>query len=270
MEKSSASSVINTVKEEGNSVKLTKIIRQKQNMKDVAFNVKRNVPLGKIIVKYCQQMGYRENVFKFHYQQKRVGDLDTPDSLDMDDDEDVIDCWSDVYSVGGKTVGIVGLGRIGSGVAKRLHVFDCRILYNARNEKPSVPYKFYSDVREMAADSDLLVICCSLSDQTRHMINKDVLTALGKDGIIVNIARGPIIDEKELVTFLVEGRIAGAGLDVFEHEPRVPEELFSLDNVVLAHHQAGFTEDCFRDLFELVKGNFEAFFSNKPLLTPVV
>ncbi|KAL9241062.1 hypothetical protein vseg_015216 [Gypsophila vaccaria] len=170
----------------------------------------------------------------------------------------------------GKTVGIVGLGRIGSVVAKRLHAFDCRILYNSRNEKPSVRYQFYSDVCEMAAGSDVLVICCSLSDQTRHLINKEVLTALGEDGIIVNIARGPIIDEKELVRFLLEGRIAGAGLDVFEHEPSVPKELFSLDNVILAHHQAGFTEECFRDLFELVKGNFEAFFSNKPLLTPVV
>ncbi|XP_074285552.1 glyoxylate/hydroxypyruvate reductase HPR3-like [Silene latifolia] len=169
----------------------------------------------------------------------------------------------------GKTVGIVGLGRIGSGVAKRLHAFNCNILYNSRNKKPSVPYSFYSDVCEMAADSDLLVICCSLSDQTRHMINKEVLTALGKDGIIVNVARGPIIDEKELVRFLLEGRIAGAGLDVFEHEPCVPKELFSLDNVVLGHHQAPFTEDCFVDLFELVKGNFEAFFANKPLLTPV-
>ncbi|XP_074285554.1 glyoxylate/hydroxypyruvate reductase HPR3-like [Silene latifolia] len=172
--------------------------------------------------------------------------------------------------LGGKTVGIVGLGRIGSAVAKRLHGFDCRILYNSRNKKPSVPYSFYSNVCEMAADSDLLVICCSLSDQTRHMINKEVLTALGKDGIIVNVARGPIIDEKELLRFLLEGRIAGAGLDVFEHEPSVPQELFSLDNVVLAHHQAGFTEECFQDLFELVKGNFEAFFSNKPLLSPVV
>ncbi|KAH9603919.1 hypothetical protein KSS87_018003 [Heliosperma pusillum] len=172
--------------------------------------------------------------------------------------------------LGGKTIGIVGLGAIGSGVAKRLHAFNCRILYNSRNKKPSVPYSFYSNVCEMAADSDLLVICCSLSDQTRHLINKEVLTALGKDGIIVNVARGPIIDEKELVRSLLEGRIAGAGLDAFEHEPSVPQELFSLDNVVLAHHQASFTEDCFQDLFELVKGNLEAFFANKPLLTPVV
>ncbi|KAH9603918.1 hypothetical protein KSS87_018002 [Heliosperma pusillum] len=172
--------------------------------------------------------------------------------------------------LGGKTVGIVGLGRIGSAVAKRLHAFNCRILYNSRNKNPSVPYSFYSNVCDMAADSDVLVVCCSLSDETRHLINKEVLTALGKEGIIVNVARGPIIDEKELVRFLLEARIAGAGLDVFEREPSVPQELFSLDNVVLAHHQAGFTEECFQDLFELVKGNFEAFFSNKPLLSPVV
>lgn len=93
--------------------------------------------------------------------------------------------------------------------------------------------------------------------------------ALGKDGVIINIARGSIIDEKELVQFLQQGKIAGAGLDVFEHEPNVPKELLELDNVVLSPHFAVFTEESFKDSYDLVVGNLDAFFSNKPLLSPV-
>ncbi|KMS95181.1 hypothetical protein BVRB_011540 [Beta vulgaris subsp. vulgaris] len=170
----------------------------------------------------------------------------------------------------GKTVGIIGLGSIGCRIAKRLEAFGCRILYNSRKEKPSVSYTFYSDVTELATNSDVIIISCALTDQTRHMISTEVLSALGKEGVIVNIARGPIIDEKELVRFLVEGKIAGAGLDVFEKEPNIPKELIAMENVVLSPHAAFLTHESFRDIFELVKGNLEAFFSNKPLLSPVM
>ncbi|XP_022757135.1 glyoxylate/hydroxypyruvate reductase HPR3 [Durio zibethinus] len=171
--------------------------------------------------------------------------------------------------LGGKRVGIVGLGSIGSDVAKRLEAFGCPISYNSRNKKPLVPYAFYPDVRELAANCDVLVICCALTDETHHLINKEVLSALGKDGVIINIARGPIIDEKELVRCLVDGEIRGAGLDVFEHEPLVPNELFALDNVVMSPHNAVFTTESLEDLRKIVVGNFEAFFSNESLLTPV-
>lgn len=169
----------------------------------------------------------------------------------------------------GKRIGIVGLGSIGSRIAGRLEAFGCSILYNSRKKKPSVSYPFCSDIRELAASSDVLIICCALTDQTWHMINKEVLSALGKEGVIINIARGSIIDERELVRSLQEGEIAGAGLDVFENEPNVPKELFGLDNVVLSPHLAFYTRESFRDMFEQVKGNLEAFFSNKPLLSPV-
>ncbi|KAG8363363.1 hypothetical protein BUALT_Bualt19G0014600 [Buddleja alternifolia] len=99
------------------------------------------------------------------------------------------------------------------------------------------------------------------------MINREVLLVLGNEGVIVNIARGAVIDEKELVYCLQRGEIAGARLDVFENEPRVPNELFELDNMVLSPHCAVFTEESFRDLYELLCGNLEAFFSNKPLLS---
>lgn len=174
------------------------------------------------------------------------------------------------FQVGGKRVGIVGLGSIGSLVAKRLEAFGCCISYNSRKQKPSVSYPFYSNVCELAANNDVLIICCGLTEETRHMINKQVLSALGKEGVVVNIGRGPIIDEQELVKCLVQGDIKGAGLDVFEKEPAVPKELFELDNVVLSPHCAVFTWETFRDRQTLVVENLEAFFSNKPLLTPVM
>ncbi|KAL6124338.1 hypothetical protein ACLB2K_076851 [Fragaria x ananassa] len=172
--------------------------------------------------------------------------------------------------IGGKTVGIVGLGNIGLGVAKRLEAFGCRVLYNSRSERPSLSYRYYSDVCELAAESDALIICCALTEQTHHMINKEVLCALGREGVIVNVGRGAIIDEKEMVRCLVRGEIAGAGLDVFENEPDVPKELFGLDNVVLSPHQAVVTPESMVGLSEVVTENLEAFFSNKPLLSPAV
>ncbi|XP_034205284.1 glyoxylate/hydroxypyruvate reductase HPR3-like isoform X2 [Prunus dulcis] len=100
------------------------------------------------------------------------------------------------------------------------------------------------------------------------MINKEVLSALGREGVIVNVGRGAIIDEKELVRFLVHGEIGGAGLDVFENEPHVPEELFALDNVVLSPHNAAFTPESVESSSRIVMANLEAFFSNEPLVTP--
>ncbi|PRQ57733.1 putative oxidoreductase [Rosa chinensis] len=171
--------------------------------------------------------------------------------------------------IGGKRVGIVGLGSIGYEVAKRLEAFGCKISYNSRSERPSLSYPFYSNVCELAANNDALIICCALTDQTRHMINKEVLSALGKDGVIVNIGRGAIIDEKELVKCLVNGEIRGAGLDVFENEPHIPKELMAMDNVVLSPHKSVYTLESFKRGSEVMIANLEAFFSNKPLITPV-
>ncbi|KAL4311257.1 hypothetical protein GQ457_01G055650 [Hibiscus cannabinus] len=172
--------------------------------------------------------------------------------------------------LGGKRVGIVGLGSIGSAVAKRLEAFGCTVLYNSRKPKPWAPYPFYSNVHELAVDSDALVVCCGLTPETRHMINRQVMVALGKQGIIVNVARGAIIDEKEMVECLVHGEIGGAGLDVFENEPNVPKELLELDNVVLSPHRAVFTPEGFMAACDLVVANLEAFFEHKPLLSPLI
>nr|XP_043622749.1 glyoxylate/hydroxypyruvate reductase HPR3-like [Erigeron canadensis] len=174
------------------------------------------------------------------------------------------------HKLGGRRVGIVGMGSIGLDVAKRLNALGCIISYTSRNKKPHVTFPFCTDIHELAANCEVLVICCALTDQTRHMIDRSVMLALGKDGIIVNIARGATINEKDLVECLLKGEIAGAGLDVFENEPDVPEELFRLDSVVMTPHHAVMTAESMRDLYELVVGNLDAFFSNKPLMFQVV
>lgn len=171
--------------------------------------------------------------------------------------------------LGSKRIGIIGLGNIGSRIAKRLEAFGCVIHYNSRKPKDSVSYKYFPDVHSLAAASDVLIVACALNKATRHVVNKDVMEALGKDGVIINVGRGAIIDEAELVVALKEGKIAGAGLDVFEHEPKVPAELFSMDNVVLSAHAAVFTEESRSDLWTHTIGNLEAFFSGQPLLSPV-
>jgi len=155
-------------------------------------------------------------------------------------------------------------------VAKRLEPFGCIISYNSKHKKPTVSYPFYSTVLELATTSHVLVLCCELNQQTKHIINREVLLALGKGGFIVNVGRGGLIDEKELVKCLIEGEIGGAGLDVFEKEPHVPQELFQMNNVVLSPHSAVTTTESFMSICELVAGNLEAFFSNRPLITPVM
>ncbi|KAK7390074.1 hypothetical protein VNO78_25373 [Psophocarpus tetragonolobus] len=170
----------------------------------------------------------------------------------------------------GKKVGIVGLGKIGLEVAHRLEAFDCMISYNSRSKKPFVSYPFYSSVVELATNSNVLVLCCALNDQTRQMINREVMLALGKGGVIVNVARGALIDEKDLLRCWLEGEIGGAGLDVFENEPLDCEELFSLDNVVLSPHAGFSTLESYIGICQLVGRNLEAFFSNKPLISPVI
>uniref|UniRef100_A0A6N2K3Y2 glyoxylate reductase (NADP(+)) n=1 Tax=Salix viminalis TaxID=40686 RepID=A0A6N2K3Y2_SALVM len=139
------------------------------------------------------------------------------------------------------------------------------IAYNSRQKKPSVPFSYHANVVDLAEDNDALILCCPLTEQTHHIINREVLEALGKEGVIINVGRGGLIDEELLVKFLSRGDIAGAGLDVFENEPDVPREVFELDNVVLSPHRAIFTPESLEALNELVFTNLKAFFSNKPL-----
>ncbi|KAJ0962896.1 hypothetical protein J5N97_028018 [Dioscorea zingiberensis] len=170
----------------------------------------------------------------------------------------------------GKTVGIIGLGRIGKAVAKRAEAFGCPIVYYSRSEKPDTNYTYCSNVLDLAANCQVLVVACPLTPETRHIVNREVMDALGPKGVLVNIGRGPHVDEPELYKALIEGRLGGAGIDVFEQEPHVPEELFGLENVVLLPHVGSGTIETRTAMADLVLGNLEAHFTNKPLLTPVI
>ncbi|WVZ83155.1 hypothetical protein U9M48_030328 [Paspalum notatum var. saurae] len=173
--------------------------------------------------------------------------------------------------LGGKRVGVVGLGNIGSLIAKRLVALGCLVSYTSRRARgdAEVPYKYYPSVRDLAADADVLVVACALTKDTRRCVDRAVMDALGAGGVIVNISRGGNVDQAELVDALREGRIAGAGLDVFESEPNVPPELCDMDNVVMTTHAGAFTNESMVDVGDLTVANLEAFFAGKPVHTPV-
>lgn len=170
----------------------------------------------------------------------------------------------------GKTVGILGLGRIGAEIAQRCLAMKMRVVYHNRSRKLNVPYVYYSDPVDMARDSDWLIAITPGGASTEHLVNRDVLEALGPDGYLVNMARGSVVDEPVLIDYLTNRRIAGAALDVFENEPRVPEALLKLDNVILSPHQGSATQQTREAMGALVIANLEAFYADEPLLTRVV
>lgn len=172
--------------------------------------------------------------------------------------------------VSGKRLGIVGLGRIGKDVARRASGFDMQVRYHNRRPDADSSYGFEPDLLALARWADFLVLTCPGGAATHHLISASVLEALGPEGILVNVARGSVVDEQALVAALKEGRLGGAGLDVFEAEPRVPEALLSLDNVVLAPHIGSGTIDTRLQMEELVFANLRAFLDTGEVLTPVV
>lgn len=169
----------------------------------------------------------------------------------------------------GKTAGIVGLGRIGAAIARRCAAFDMNVVYHGRRKKAGVDYPYYDDLHAMARDSDYLILACPGGPETHGMIDATVLDALGPEGFLINIARGTVVDEPALVRALKEKTIAGAGLDVFIHEPHVPHELISMDNVVMTPHIGSATIETRTKMGQLVIGNLLAHFAGRELLTPV-
>ena len=169
----------------------------------------------------------------------------------------------------GGRMGIVGLGRIGKAVALRAEAFGMSIAYTGRSKKPDETYAWHDDVKALAADVDFLVICASAGPETQGMINEEVLTALGPRGVLINIARGSIVDEKALICALQEGKILAAGLDVFSDEPHVPQALKDLPNVVLTPHMASTTEATVQAMFALTFENLATYFSGQPVLNQV-
>ncbi|WP_036438021.1 2-hydroxyacid dehydrogenase [Mycobacterium sp. URHB0044] len=167
-------------------------------------------------------------------------------------------------------VGIIGLGRIGSAIAKRLNAFGCTISYHNRNEVEGSVYRYVGSPVELARDVDVLVVAAAGGSGTRQLVDRDVLDALGADGYLVNIARGSVVDEEALVDALTAGRLAGAGLDVFADEPNVPSELLTLDNVVLLPHVGSGTVETRAAMEELTLRNLDEFLTTGRLVTPVV
>ena len=170
---------------------------------------------------------------------------------------------------GGKTLGILGLGRIGEAIAKRALACGMRIRYHNRSRK-DVPYPYDPDPVTLAKNSDVLMVVTPATAETNRIINARILDALGPEGYLVNIARGSVVDEPVLLRYLQEKKIAGAGLDVFADEPRVPPEFFTLDNAVLFPHVGSATVETRKAMGDLQVENLRLHFAGQPVKTRVV
>jgi lactate dehydrogenase-like 2-hydroxyacid dehydrogenase len=170
----------------------------------------------------------------------------------------------------GRNVGIVGFGRIGQTIAHRLSSFAVRgVCYHARRPRPEVRYPYYASLVDMARDCDVLIVITPGGAETKNLIGREVLEALGPGGCLVNVARGSVVDEAALIECLEHGRLGMAGLDVFENEPRVPERLRALDNVVLAPHVGSATHHTRQAMGLLVVDNLVAWKEGRCPPTPV-
>jgi lactate dehydrogenase-like 2-hydroxyacid dehydrogenase len=169
----------------------------------------------------------------------------------------------------GARLGIVGMGRIGQAIALRAQAFGMSVAYTARSAKPELPFAFHAHAAALAAAVDFLVLITPGGAGTKHLINAEVLQALGPKGILVNVARGSVVDEAALIDALERGVIGGAGLDVFEDEPRVPERLRALPQVVLTPHIGSATGQTRQAMADLAFANLREHFAGRPVPTPV-
>ena len=170
----------------------------------------------------------------------------------------------------GKTVGILGLGRIGKEIAARAQAMKMRVVYYGRSHQPAVPHIYYDNLEDMARDSDWLVVIAPGGKGTDGIVSRKVLEALGPQGKLVNVARGTLIDEAAMVELLQNGGLGGAALDVFEKEPEVPAALLGLDNVVLSPHQGSATNQTRDAMGALLVANLDRHFAGEPLISAVV
>jgi len=180
--------------------------------------------------------------------------------------------WADTayrrmgIGLAGRRCGIVGLGTIGGAVARRLAAFEMEISYTGRRPKPDVPYTFESDLKKLARDSDFLMLCCPNTPETRGLVSAEVIEALGPQGTLVNIARGPVVDEAAMIRALEAGSIRAAALDVFEDEPNVPEALRKSDRVVLSAHIGTQIEDVREKRLRYCIRNLQDHFAGRPIM----
>ena len=171
----------------------------------------------------------------------------------------------------GKKLGVFGLGHVGMAVARRGALgFGMSVGYHNRKPRPDAPdYRYFDQLDELAQWCDVLVVAAPGGPGTRHAVDTKILAALGPQGYLVNVARGSLVDSAALAEALREGRIAGAGLDVIEGEPTVPESFPPLERLVLSPHLGGYSPEAMQRAIELVRDNLDAHFAGKPPLTPV-
>ncbi|WP_237751530.1 2-hydroxyacid dehydrogenase [Sphingobium sp. DC-2] len=169
----------------------------------------------------------------------------------------------------GRTVGILGMGRIGKAIARRFEGFGVDIAYHARHRQDGLGYAYHDSAVALAAASDLLVVIVPGGAATRHLVDMQVLNALGPQGVLINVARGSVMDEAALVEALEEGRILAAGLDVYQDEPNVPARLLAMDQLVLLPHVGSATVHTRNAMARLVADNLLSWFGGKGPLTPV-
>ncbi|KAF0229455.1 MAG: D-isomer specific 2-hydroxyacid dehydrogenase NAD-binding [Beijerinckiaceae bacterium] len=168
-----------------------------------------------------------------------------------------------------KKMGILGLGRIGAAIAKRAAAFGLALAYHSRSPKPEVPYPYYASLVDMARDVDILMVIAPGGESTRGIVSRAVMEALGPAGVLINVARGTLVDEPVMVELLKSGKLGAAGLDVFEKEPAVPSELFPLENVVLLPHVGSASHYTRNKMGQLVVDNVVSFSEGRGPLTPV-
>jgi lactate dehydrogenase-like 2-hydroxyacid dehydrogenase len=174
------------------------------------------------------------------------------------------------HTIGGKKLGIVGLGRIGRKIADRAAAFEMEIAWHGPNRKPDAPWRYFPELGGLIEWADYLVLACPGGEATRHLISAPELQALGPRGILVNVARGTVVDAQALIEALGEGVIGGAGLDVFEGEPDLPAAIRSFDNVTLTPHMGAITFEALENGRDLLLANLRAHFAGKAVLTPVL
>ena len=173
------------------------------------------------------------------------------------------------HSLRDRTVGIVGMGRIGQAIARRIEASLVPVVYHSRRPAEGVKFKHYPNLIEMAKDVDTLILITPGGASTAKMINAEVLKALGPRGVVINVARGSVVDEEALIAALKDGTIAAAGLDVFANEPNVPKALIEMENVVLLPHIASASVTTRNAMDQLVVDNLKNWFAGKPPITPV-
>ncbi|WP_211103968.1 2-hydroxyacid dehydrogenase [Skermanella pratensis] len=174
-----------------------------------------------------------------------------------------------VRGLTGRRIGVFGFGAIGRRIAARAAAFEAEVAYHNRSHKPDAPYAFHETLESLAEWADVLMVAARADTGNRHRVGRDVMKALGPDGIVVNIARGSIIDQEAMIELLRSGDLGGAGLDVFEHEPTVPDALRAIPHAVLTPHIGGGTHEAHEAMQSLVAANITAFLAGNPVRTPV-